>query len=521
MINQNENEIENQNGDVLTSFPPTEPEFGSLGYTLEDAVVSVNASHFDLYERAKHDYGFYIGIMLADKLTTPVPDFHIQIFGMLVDLNVKRGVSAVPRGHAKTTMAKLGCHYLYVYTDVTTIYYISSTLEHAAKSCLDIKNFLLSPNSEALYGKVRFLVEQDQKGVWKFVLENGKVCYLRALGANQQVRGANVENTRIQVAIVDDLEDRKDNKNNNIYAELKEWFYTDFIKALDKKFNKVFQIGNIVGANSLVYEHVKSPRWSSILYSAIKPDGTSLWEAVFPLKEIIDDYDNYAEMGLTAQWFGEMMNIYMPTDSTLILPRDITYLPRPEANGYQLGFITVDPAISDNLQTAHKTAVAVHLLVGQTWQIADYVVRQAIDPIELYYIIHRLAARWGLTVVGIESEGYQAALKYVFDYLQNMQGDNLLEFVQMPTGKKHKYARIAAWVGYLKRGEYALTKGDVTSTTQLTNYDPTSKKNDDDLIDVEAYGVYMITTQLALITAASEAPTLAVSSTPIIQLTNV
>ena len=78
-----------------------------------------------------------------------------------------------------------------------------------------------------------------------------------------------------------------------------------------------------------------------------------------------------------------------------------------------------------------------------------------------------------------------------------------LRYVQIPTGKKHKYTRIATWIGYLKRGDYTLSTGDIRTVNQLMAYDPTSKNNSDDLIDVEAYGVYMINNYLADIVAAS------------------
>ena len=158
----------------------------------------------------------------------------------------------------------------------------------------------------------------------------------------------------------------------------------------------------------------------------------------------------------------------------------------------------------DNDKHAHNCAIAVHGYVNDKWQIIDYFSEIGVDPVRLFRETYRLATYWGITYVGIENEGYQASLKYVFEYMQKRE-DVLfrLRYVQIPTGKKHKYTRIATWVGYLKRGDYTLSTGDIRTVNQLMAYDPTSKNNSDDLIDVEAYGVYMINNYLADIVAAS------------------
>ena len=240
-------------------------------------------------------------------------------------------------------------------------------------------------------------------------------------------------------------------------------------------------------------------------FSAIKSDGTPLWEDMWSLEALIADFKEYQQMGQTSQWFGEMMNIIVPESAALINANEIVYRPKPAIGQIAYGFITVDPAISENQKTAHGCAVAVHGFYDNKWQIVDYFLNIGVDPIRLYGEIYRLASLWGVTYVGIENEGYQASLKYVFEYMQKREDCiHKMTFVQMPTGKKHKYTRIATWAGYLKRGEYTLTTGDIVSTNQLVMYDPTSNRNTDDLIDVEAYGVYMINNYLSAIVASAQ-----------------
>lgn len=476
-----------------------------IGNNSDEPIEQVAVNAQDMIERLRYDYRLFLALYLGDLMEMPSPEFHITLFSRMVSLEVPKSVYAIPRGFAKTTVARAVCDHIFIYSDICNVFYVSNTLAGAVPSVRAIAKFLKSANFEAIYGHVEFTIEQDGKGIYAFRMPNGKECYLQAVGANQQVRGTNIGGRRIELAIVDDLENRKDNLNDELYKSLKAWFYSDFIKALDRKHGKVIQIGNIVAHNSLVYEHCQSPYWHSMHFSAIKSDGTPLWEDMWSLEALIADFKEYQQMGQTSQWFGEMMNIIVPESAALINANEIVYRPKPAIGQIAYGFITVDPAISENQKTAHGCAVAVHGFYDNKWQIVDYFLNIGVDPIRLYGEIYRLASLWGVTYVGIENEGYQASLKYVFEYMQKREDCiHKMTFVQMPTGKKHKYTRIATWAGYLKRGEYTLTTGDIVSTNQLVMYDPTSNRNTDDLIDVEAYGVYMINNYLSAIVASAQ-----------------
>ena len=500
----------NQANETSTTQATSPSGFADFSY-ISDSYFSSDSPSEDVQTsasearlRAQYDYRFFIALLMGDALTMPTPDFHLEVFSRMVSLTVPQSVYALPRGFAKTTIARLAVCYILTFTDVKNIFYFSHSLDLAIPSVNAIVRFLKSPNYANVFGKPSFLVEQLGKGSYRFIMPSGKVCNLRARGANQQIRGTNVDNVRVELAILDDIEDREENNNPQIYASLKKWFYGDMKKALDHRKGKIIQIGNIVSANSLVAEHCDSPYWFSMRYSAIKSDGTPLWPELWSLSDLVKDYEEYASQGLTAAWFGEMMNIILPEGSQLISVNEILFRERPEPGQLACGFITVDPAISSDPKSAHKTAIAVHGFWDNCWQIVDHYCAIGLDPIKLYDIVLSLANRWGVSVVGIESEAYQASIKYVFEYIERREGmASRLKVIQMPTQKRAKYARIATWVGYLKRHEYCLTRGDINTTNQLLAYDSSKANNSDDLIDTESYGVYMITKHLSTITAST------------------
>lgn len=482
----------------LDGGPSLNDDYFGTDYTTE----SVQMDSYAIRCRAKYDYKLFIALLMGDSLTLPIPDFHITLFSRIVNPEVHQSACAVPRGFAKTTIARLGVCHILTFSTLRNVFYFSHTLDLAIPSVNAIVKFLKSPNYTKVFGEIQWLVEQEGKGIYKFVMPNGKVCHLRARGANQQVRGTNVDNIRIELAICDDIEDREDNENPALFAKLKQWFYGDLKKALDRKFGRIIQIGNIVNTNSLLAEHCESPNWYSIRFSALRSDGEPLWPELWSKEQLKLDYEEYNQQGLASQWFGEMMNVIIPEGSQLVSLSEITFREMPSPGELVSGFLTIDPAISDNPKTAHACVVAVHGFVNDKWQVVDHYSAIATDPIKLYDVAFSLANKWGVSIVGIESEAYQASIKYVFEYIQRREGLGArLEVVQMPTGKRSKYSRIATWVGYLRRGEYTLTRGDIATTNQLLKYDSTKSTNDDDLIDAESYGVYMIEKHLSKIMA--------------------
>jgi hypothetical protein len=62
------------------------------------------------------DAEFFIEFFLADQLDMPVPEFHKEIWSLLTDLEKERVLLAIPRDHAKTTLAKLIVVWYWLFT---------------------------------------------------------------------------------------------------------------------------------------------------------------------------------------------------------------------------------------------------------------------------------------------------------------------------------------------------------------------------------------------------------------------
>ena len=142
----------------------------------------VSLDRENVIKALEHDHEFFINFFLGDELIFPVPNFHLDIFNKMVDPGIRQFVCAIPRDHAKTTLAKLACLWFFLFSKYRFILYVSNTSTIAQQACIDIVNFLESDNFIAVFGRVDWLVKREGEGLYKFKLQD-KVCVLRALGA--------------------------------------------------------------------------------------------------------------------------------------------------------------------------------------------------------------------------------------------------------------------------------------------------------------------------------------------------
>lgn len=467
--------------------------------SISETLTQVQVSQLELREALRHDPEFFIQFFLADQLSHDVPAFHKDIFFEMTHDEIDRLVLAIPRAHAKTTLAKLACVWYLLFSDFRFVLYVSGSHDLVVPYVNDIAGFFESENFTAVFGEVIWLKKQDGIGVYKFKIPSlGKTCILRGLGAGQRIRGINVDNERPQLAICDDIENDEDVENDIVHKKHLKWFYGQFFKCLNQFKNKIIVSGNLLAKTSVLYKLLTSDRWRSYLYGAIKCDGQPLWPDLWPLEKLTQDYLEYQEAGMAERWFAEMMNQPTAAGGGLIKAEEICYMPPVLRDGVKYGFITIDPATTAN-SWGDRAAIIAHAWVPEheQWQIVEARYEYGQDPIDLFKAAIEMATSWGFRNIGVESEAMQSALTKVFMFLQGIFNVQQFNFIPITSGNVAKSVRIAAWASLLKqsptrRAQYSLPYGDFVITQQLLNYEPKKKDNDDDVIDACAMGVFMI-----------------------------
>lgn len=478
-----------------------------------DSDVPVQDIDVDLMEAwrlLRVDCEFFIEMFLADSLDMPVPEFHREIWSLMTDLEKERVLLAIPRDHAKTTLAKLVVIWYWLFTSHRFCVYLSNTNAIAKGACKDIVEFLKHPNVVALGVRILKVVkESENESLWIYdiKLPTGKVkrIILRAIGQGQQMRGINIDNQRPDIAVVDDVEDNENTESENLQKKLDKWIFGPFIKALARK-KKILWLGNMLQKTSLLARLSRNVLWNPVVFGCLVKDTVSgalepLWPGKWTVPALQEDFKEYKNLGLIESWMCEMMN--MPGHGENGFSHDqINYAPVPLTDMIRAAWITVDPAFGMNAEN-DETAISVHVLPNHGIPRTVAVTHGKFDEFQMFAEILKLAQYWNAWIWGIEAVAAQRVLISLFNVLlAQRQLMGRVEMLPLMAGKGDpKASRIRAFAALMANGEWAIPEDDVDITAQLLEYDFRKKDQDDDIIDSCAYGPMMMEQWLSIIMA--------------------
>lgn len=457
------------------------------------------------------DAEFFIEFFLSEQLDMPVPHFHKEIWSLLIDQEKERTLLAIPRDHAKTTLAKLSVVWHWLFTPHRFCAYLSNTNPIAKGACKDIIEFLSHPNFIAVFGKIEMIKASENESLWIFDLPLGggkkKRCILRAVGQGQQMRGINIDNQRPDIAVVDDVEDNENTESEFQQKKLDKWIFGPFLKALARK-KKILWLGNMLAKTSLLARLSRNPRWNPVVFGCLVKNTETgklepLWPGKWTVEALQEDFKEYRDNGLVETWMCEMMN--MPGHGEDGFTADqIFYQAMPTPDGLRAAWITLDPAFGLNAHN-DEFCLAVHGIPKDP-KLAPMTVATIhgkLDEIGIFNEMLSLAHYWNAWVWGIEAIAAQRVLISLFGLL--LAGRQLFHratMLPLTAGKGDpKISRIRAWVALMANQEWAIPDGDIDITTQLMEYNVKTTNNADDIIDSCAYGPMMMNQYLPIIEA--------------------
>ena len=463
-------------------------------------------SDFDFRLLLRQSHEAFIEFMMPDETETNggVEDFHLLVFSRFVDMTTNRDVAAFPRDHAKTTYLRLAFVRQILFTDLQFFVYMSATHAQAASSITVIWNFLNEESVVEVFGAPIPLVNRPSEGHLEFKMpyvdEDGtqrmRLVILKAVGAQQALRGMNLHKLRPQFVGCDDIEDDTAVKTVEGYRKFLAWFDNTFMRAVsrEKGRNKVAQIGNLIGLQTLLNDNLNDPRWRGLRLGVVRRSGQPLWLKRFSLAEIKEDLEAAKRRGQLSTWFGEMMNMPLNLENALIDYEKIAWSRRRHPNdGIKYhSFITIDPAISEK-ETADEAAVVLHTIdPAGVPQVTEYVHYVGMTPDKMAAEVRELCLKWDTYVIGVESVALQKVLLYYFELEFTLHGMNGYDFLPIEVGRSFKTARLVTFAAAITAGEYTLFENDWDFSTQMLQFDRRKTNNKDDLIDAGSMGLYML-----------------------------
>lgn len=414
------------------------------------------------------------------------PEFHREFQAeMAAD---KNSVLIMPRGHAKTTLARIDLIHDIVYAHEDFIVLIGDILSSAKNSFAYVKsqlesNILLME----VYGDLVPSITKDQMRKWSdshFETTNGVVCIARGAGKG---RGLNIKAKRPSKVLIDDLEDDQKVKSKQQREKTMSWMKNVIIPSIDPERGKIKMIGTVLHYDCLLLDRFKA--WGGVKRAALEKDGkpTLTGDPIFPSrfsKEKLDEIKR--DMG-TFPFSQEYQNEPMSDENADVKLAWIRWTDKPfresEADKWEF-FGALDPAISTKTSADESAicSVALQKLEGESKDTHIVVMPPTHGQFGMTGTIEQTKRhydRYPHKQFACEVVAFQEGLRQLL-------ATNGVPAVAVNPKSKDKRARLLNIVGLIEFGNIVFMKGCEDLIDQLVQF-PNAKN--DDLVDAFVYAV--------------------------------
>lgn len=446
----------------------------------------------EAFDLAKSDLNFLASLAMPTIYEFPFPPILLAIWGLLQEKigidGIYRLLLGLPRGHAKTTLIKLFILWIILFTDRKFILIICASSPKAENFLADVWGYLAEPNIVSIFGNAHLVAEEDNKGQ-KIFSFRGRTIVLTAVGQGS-VRGINVKNSRPDVIVFDDVQDKENAESETESNKLLHWIQSTAMKLRDPRRCLFVYIGNkyrVPPTCVCILERMQqNDMWDSIVTGAILEDGQPLWPELHSLKSLMEEFENDMKMGTPEVFLAEIMN---DTESSFNALIDVTKIPMNPFEDQVLcqgRFIIID--VATNKIGADDTAIGCFGIypIGDERErtVLEKIKFGSLSPRETIMESFNLCFATGANVIGVESVAYQSSLLFWFTELAREMGVEGIDFVEL-TVRGKKNTRILAYLKKLLKGDSYLAN-DVRSVVfhQALAFKPAKTNNRDDILDM-------------------------------------
>lgn len=438
--------------------------------------------------------------LFPDIFYTEFSEAHNVIFN-LIDSGAKKIAIAAPRGLGKTSIARTLAARFILFRLVNFICYVMNSASIAEMQTENLKRDLLTtPEVRHFFGNIKTDVAEDigletfSKTAWTAY---GDVLVFPR-GSGQQVRGLNWRNHRPELIIVDDLENKDEIRSEENRTKLKQWFYSDLMKSIDRYSGKyvIIYIDTLKHEDSLLQELLDDPEWASVSLALARVEGNvdtgivvrSNIPTYMTDEEVTAEFIAHQRRGDLDTFYSEYMNQPVALADTSFRREHFRYF-RPADPAFQATLssvehiLIVDPAKTVKMQSADSAIVPIGIDLSASRYYIYPPTSEKFYPDQLYEEIFRLVKLYRIHVVGIEVTSLH---EFIVQPLKNEMikrgvGFELIELKAQ--GKKED--RIKTIVPYYRHGYVYHAEGGCLKLEQQLLSFPKSKLWD--LMDCVGY----------------------------------
>lgn len=408
----------------------------------------------------------------------------------------------LPRGFGKTMLIKIFVLYCILFTKKQFILIICGTQTKANNVITDIVSMLNESNIKRVFGDWSIGKTTDRQDLKHFGFR-GRNIILMGAGAEADIRGITLENARPDIMIFDDIQTRADADSETVSTNLETWMFGTAMKAKSPEGCLFIFIANMYPTKWSLLRRLKTnPTWIKFIAGGILADGTSLWEDLQPIAQLLKEFENDLSAGRPEIFYAEVLNDENASVNSNI---DISKIPlcpyeteMAEGGIHQGNYIIIDPA------TDKANADAVSIGYFELWDgkpVCRELIEGRLSPGDSIRESLKLCFKYNCTLVCVESNAYQYSHLYWFNFICLQLGIVGINCVDIYSGQMSKNSRILNMFKSLLAGEIYLSQVVRPAVfSQITSFNYLKTNNTDGILDlltyspkvIELYGEYIV-----------------------------
>ncbi len=345
-------------------------------------------------------------------------------------------------------------------------------------------------NIKKVFGLWNLGAETDRQDLKKFGFR-GRNIILMAAGADSGIRGITLKNERPDVMIFDDIQSREDANSQTVSDNLETWMFGTAMKAKSPHGCMFLFIANMYPTKFSILRKLKqNPKWIKFIAGGILADGTSLWEELQPIKQLLQEFENDLLSGHPEIFYSEVLNDENASVNNLIDISKLPIYPFKDDDISAGSFILIDPATDK----PGSDAVSIgHFEIHNTLPVLRHLVEGRLSPGDTIRESLKLALTHGTRLIAIESNAYQYTLNYWFAFICTQMGIIGIEPVEVYSGGYSKNSRILGMFKGLQAGEiYYHPSTAAMVNLQVTQFNALKRDNTDGILDLLTYAPKVI-----------------------------
>ncbi len=471
-------------------------------------LVEASYNHSQVYDLAKTDLNFFASLAQPDIIEFDFPPVFLAVWEWLLTYvfltrDFSKLALGLPRGFGKTTVMKLFAAFCILLTKKKFILIISANQALAENIIADVVDILNEPNIKKVFGDWTLGIEKDTQKVKKFGFR-GRDIILAGIGINGSLRGMNLKNRRPDVMIFEDVQTREDADSQTTSEAIERWMIGTAMKSKAHYGCLYIFVANMYPTKWSILRKLKhNPSWIKFIAGGIRIDGTSLWEDLQPIKQLLEEYESDLNFGHPEIFYSEVLNDENANVNTFIDISKIPAYPFVDEDINSGQFIIIDP--SNDKANSDFVTISYNVVIDGLPVVRE-IHEGRYSPGDTIRTALEICFRTGCSFIAVESNAYQYSLLYWFNFITLQMGVIGIETAPVYSGQLAKTTRILNMFKELTGDKPTILLHPECRSlifNQIIQYNPLKRDNVDGILDCLAYVPVVMNDYLYFITARS------------------